>query len=229
MARAAGLRELYKIEVSKSRTPLSEGPDLCSVAVLYVTDAEAKAIGELAMMLQKARTNGQDQFVVGVRRPMKCRNGHPNQIEGELCQECERESGARNTREALMRAPTEPSYRALPWRPSGWVQCINGHPIQNFGDVCMECKREGLAPIVPINLKDGMILDTVPFGWTIEFSPSENAYSLMDQYRTPRATVQKMSVGNQLLMIKVFGTEPEPELEKIVGDAARFAGIDFDD
>ena len=214
MAARAGWDKIpeRKIEVSKSRTPLRDAPDLCSVAVLYVTDAEARAIGELAMMLQDARRNGQDQFVVGVRRPMMCRNGHPNQIEGELCRECERDAALR------VRLP------AAIWRPSAWAECVNGHLIRNVGDVCLECTRAGLAPI-----KVGVVLDSVPFGWTLEFNPSENGYFLLDQDRTPRAAVQKQVGSGRLVVIRVLGPTPEPEPEKIVGDAARFAGIDFND
>ena len=219
MARAAGWddkvatpKTSVRIETHETKTPLSGEPDLRSVAVLYVTKEEAIAVAELARLMQNARrSGGTNQFVIRVNQPLFCSNGHPVK-EGELCTTCERER-LKTLADARANASLD-----SPGSTGGFT-----------GPLYITEQ-----PLV------GMIFEVMPPRWSMEFNPDDQRVYLCDQTRRVRAEITRFSDTSwKVLDVAVTDRYPgwtlptakpiEPPTPKPIGDAARFAGIDFDD
>jgi len=217
MARAAGWDDKVatpktsRIETHETKTPLSGEPNLRSVAVLYVTKEEAIAVGELARLMQNARgsSSSANQFVIRVNQPLFCSNGHPVN-EGELCTTCERERlKAQNAARVANASLDSPGSTGGPTGPLYITE----------------------QPLV------GMIFEVMPPRWSVEANPNDQRIYLCDQTRRVRAEITRFSDTSWMVLDvdrypswTLPTAKPiEPPTPKPVGDAARFAGIDFDD
>jgi hypothetical protein len=228
MARAAGwdnpsLKESNRVATPKTsgiethvtKTPLSGEPNLHSVAVLYMTREEAIAVTELARLMQNARgsSSSANQFVIRVNQPLFCSNGHPVK-EGELCTTCERErlkalNGARIA-EALSdaRIAKNDAYAALA-----------GPSPAGFAGPLYITEQ----PLV------GMIFEVMPPCWSMEANANDQRVYLCDQTRRVRAEIARFNDTSWMVLDVPTAKPIEPPTPKPIGDAARFAGIDFDD
>jgi hypothetical protein len=72
--------------------------------------------------------------------------------------------------------------------------------------------------------------DQLPSGWAIDFDAGNERYLLCDETRSVRAQVARLIAGQWMVVRAVETAKPtEPTTAKLSGDAARFAGIDFND
>ncbi len=258
MARAAGWGSgmSRSIECKESGTPFRDEPDLRSVAVLYVTREEASVIADLARELQAARASGANQFLV--RKSSSPYDSSmvvgPSGATGLTG--ATGPVGATGYTGGDVLYNLQLNARFQPGRlPPGWMIDFNVGNNQYF--LCDETRsvRAKVARVsdtmddwvivwvfdkpppkpTGVVMPDGsrmkcaalFQLNRLPLGWAINFDAGK--HYLCDETRAVRAEVSSALSSDDWIMVRVVETTELTTAKPVSGDAARFAGIDFND